>query len=112
CFGRGIRAGTFVAVDHRRRLAADRDRRDLGIEAAGLCRRDSLPMAVQRVLVHLGPADTVLLGDRFGGVAHVMLLEWAPEAIVDDGILQLARPETETLAGGLEQGRRAAHALH
>ena len=54
----------------------------------------------------------MLLGDRLGRVAHVMLLERAPEAVVDDGIVKLARAEPQALARALEQVRRAAHALH
>jgi hypothetical protein len=69
-------------------------------------------MAVERVFVLLRPRQLVFGADHFAGVAHVTLLERAPQAVVDHRIEYFAMPHAEPVPDALEQIRAVAHRLH
>ena len=54
----------------------------------------------------------VMLGDDLAGVAHVALLERAPQAVVDHRVDDLAVAHAQSLAHARQQVRAVAHRLH
>ena len=69
-------------------------------------------MAARRVVVLRFAADVVLLGDDLAGVAHVALLERAPQAVVDHRVDDLAVAHAQPFAHARQQVRAVAHRLH
>ena len=57
-------------------------------------------------------ADVVVLGDDLAGVAHVALLERAPQAVVDHRVDELAVAHAQAFAHARQQVRAVAHRLH
>ena len=116
----GERLGARVAprplVDRDDRLAAlrvaDRDGRHLGVEPAGVDRRDRLLVAGERERVLVRAADVVLDRDALGVGAHVAVLDRAPQAVVDGRVDQLGVAEPVAEPGAREQVRRAVHRFH
>ena len=93
-------------------LLRNRDRQDLVGEVAVGGRARRLLMAARGVLVLRGAADVVVLGDHLAGVAHVALLERAPEAVVDHRVDDLAVAHAQAVAHARQQVRAVAHRLH
>ena len=79
----------------------DGDRRQLGVEPAGVDRRDRLLVAGQRERVLVLAADVVLDRDALGVGAHVAVLDRAPQAVGDGRVdeLGVAEPEPERAPG-------------
>ena len=74
--------------------------------------RAALLMAARGVLVLRVAADVVVLGDDLAGVAHVALLERAPQAVVDHRVDDLAVAHAQPFAHARQQVRAVAHRLH
>ena len=106
-FDRRVGTNGFVAIeDNRRSLSLrDRDRQDFVLEPARSVAPRGFLVAPRRELVLLRPADVVVLGDDFARVAHVALLERAPEAVVDHRIDDLAVAHPQPLADARQQVR-------
>ena len=104
----------FVAVDHERVafLLRNRDRQDLVFERAFAGRARGLLMTSRRIVVLRGAADVVVLGDDLARVAHVALLEGAPQAVVDHRVDDLAVAHPQAVAHARQQVRTVAHRLH
>ncbi len=95
----------LVLVDDRVALAAlDRDRRDLAVEPAFAPRRLGLVLAGGSEFVLRVAADLILLGQIFGGDAHVIAVEDVRQAVLDHDVDQLDR--THLLAGAQRLGVR------
>ena len=92
---RRVAARAFVDVDHRLAAlgVADRDRRHLGVEAAGIDRGDRLLVARQRERVLVLAAHGVADRDALGVRAHVAVLDRAPQAVVHGRVDELAVAE-------------------
>jgi hypothetical protein len=69
-------------------------------------------VAAQRILVLLLASDAALFGDRFGAHAHVVVVPWRPQAVVDNRILERGGAHAIAEAGLGQQVRALAHALH
>src|SRR5262249_58035531 len=91
--------------------AADRHRSHLGRKGALLPGGDRPLMTLGGEAVLLGPRHAALGGDVLGGLAHVPVLESAPEAIVDHGIDGLLIAVFPAATSAEKQVRRPAHAL-
>src|SRR5438094_513836 len=72
----------------------------------------SLRTASSGVIVLCLAADVVVLGDRFAGVAHVALLERAPQTVVDHRVDDLRVPHAQAVAYARQEVGTAAHRLH
>jgi hypothetical protein len=110
----GVAANRFVEVEQHRiaLLLRNRHPHDLVAEPAGGGCIARLAMTVEGVVVLAFPADLVLGGDDLAGVAHVTLLERAPQAVVDHRVDHRAVAEPHPLARFRQQVRTVAHRLH
>ena len=69
-------------------------------------------MALQRVTILVFTGNPRLFCCVLGSIAHVMLLESAPESVVDHRVNQLLVTVAEPLARPRQQEGRVAHRLH
>src|SRR4051812_41923110 len=100
----------FAVNSHRKAVSAIKECRF--IEATFLDRRDRLAMRVHReVILHLA-GDAVLLGHVLAGDAHVVVVEYVPESVLDHRIDNLRVAEVITLARLGKQIRSVGHRLH
>src|SRR5205814_4579150 len=83
----------------------------LSVERAALPRRGRALVALGRETVLVGAADVALGRDVLRRLAHMAVLEGAPQAVVDHGIDRLLVAVLPTRASAEEQVRGAAHAL-
>ena len=109
----GIGAGALI-VAHGDGLAAllHSDGHDLRPEGPVFGGRHGLAVAADGELVLLPPGDLIFGGDGLGGMAHVVVVEGAPQAVVDHGVHQLAGPHADAAAAILEEMGGEAHVLH
>ena len=113
--GGGVGADRLVAIDDERRALLLRDRRSAGSRRRTRPRRSRarrLLMAARGVVVLRVAADVVVLGDDLAGVAHVALLERAPQAVVDHRVDDLAVAHAQPVAHARQQVGAVAHRLH
>src|SRR6185436_17322745 len=96
-----VAAGVLVDADDRLSALpiADRDRRDLGVEPAGVDRLDRSALTLERECVLVLAGDAVVDRDTLRMGAHVAVLDRAPQAVVDRRVDELAVPEAEPEAG-------------
>ena len=106
-------AGLFVAIDDRRALARDDlVGRDLGSEESALLRGARPGITLARKGILLLPGQLVLPGADFGAIAHVLVAVGIPQAVVHQGVDELAAPEPQAVANSCREIGRLTHALH
>ena len=105
-----VAADGFVAIDDDRLalLLRHGDRRASPFDESPLGGGHGRPpVALQRVPVLTCTTDLVLRRDHFAGVAHVPILERAPESVVDHRIDDLAVSHSQPFARAVEEIRRS-----
>ena len=88
------------------------DRRDLGVEPAGVDGRDRLLVARERERVLVLAADALVDRHALGVGAHVAVLDRAPQPVGDGRVDELAVAEPVAEARLRQQVRRLVHRLH
>ena len=108
-----VRPHSLVARDGLRLgPAADGDRHRLGAKAPLFPGRGGALVALGGKAVLVGSGYAALAGNVFGGLAHVPVLEGAPQAVVDHGVDDLLVAVLPAGPGAEQQIGRLAHAFH
>mmetsp|Transcript_21294 Transcript_21294/g.57331 ORF Transcript_21294/g.57331 Transcript_21294/m.57331 type:complete len:246 (+) Transcript_21294:317-1054(+) len=106
--GGRARLGILVGSDDERLalLLRDAHRRDLGLEPAVGDRRLRTLLRGRRKVILLLAGEAVLVGDVLGGDTHVVVVERAPEAVVDHRVLERPVAHPCAVARGRQDVRR------
>ncbi|MBA7583726.1 hypothetical protein ES708_25674 [subsurface metagenome] len=93
-------------------LNPDLDGHYLLAENAVLYRRQSPLVTEQGQLVLLLPGDAVLIGDVLRGQAHMVIIEYLPQPVIDHAVHHLGVEHPGPPPGAGQVVRHGAHVLH